>query len=279
MIITNYKLFENSKLEYQWSDYYLNKNDSLKEMYNNLEIIKENGIEYVILHHFGSKEAYEPKINYLGELKKMIYNKMDWNKTPNSEEIESFYEKIQNLTNKNIDRLEITKFLTYDKIYEPNPLILNTISNFLGFDFYDDFKKSLNIEDFVITTGLDPNYFGSNQGTKNDIAQLSFSVIMFYVNLRDKEKFFENDSYFKIKYPLNKLYPTQLDPLNIGENKFFKEKMDIAKNNGYEGQIVTWNVDQDGNKQYRCDIWEFIPITYLKNGNLKESKYLLEFEK
>jgi hypothetical protein len=277
-IIKNFQLFENTQLNYQWSDYYLNKDETLKEMYSNLEIINENGKEYVILHHFGSKLAYHPQIDYLTELEKLIYTKMNWNEKPNDEEIEEFYNKVNEEYFKDIDRLEIFKFLTYSKRYTPNDSTLNAISQFLGYSYYSDFQNSLDISNFNITTGLDPKYFGSDQATRDDIAQLAFNVTMFYINLKDKEHYFgKGYSYFKIKYPLEKLYPIKQDPLDIGGSSF-KERMELVRDKNFDGQIVMWKLDNNNNKQYRCDIWKFIPITYTKNGITTESEYLLEYE-
>lgn len=277
-MIKSFKIFENEQLNYQWSNYYLDRNSSLKEMYSNLEIILENGKEYVILHHFGSKFAYEPQIDYLSELEKIIYSKMGWNSNPTDEQIEEFYQKVNENYFKDVDKLEIYKFLSYKKRYIPNDTTLNAISKFLGYTFYSDFKNIFNISDFEITTGLDPKYFGSDQATRDDIAQLAFNVTMFYVNLKDKEHYFgKGYSYYKIIYPLEKLYPIQLDPLDIG-GVSFKERMLIAKNKSFDGQIITWKLDKSNQKQYRCDIWKFIPITYSKDGQIKESEYLLEYE-
>jgi len=63
---------------------------------------------------------------------------------------------------------------------------------------------------------LDPKFFRSNMSTSEDEKQLAFKVTMFYVDLKDREKQFNsNHDYFKIRYPLRKLYPLTQDPLDI----------------------------------------------------------------
>jgi hypothetical protein len=165
-MITRFKLFENI-------------NDFWKSViYSKLNIIEENGEKWIILHHFGSHEAWKERI-------------------------------------------------------------------------------------------LDPKHFGSKLSTESDTKQLGTNVIMFYTDLKDKESIFSelNYDYFKIKYPLKKLYPYDLDPLNL-ENKYKLENPQFplqnskirkiirgAKNENFDGMIINWFKDR-----FRCDIWKPIPL-------------------
>jgi hypothetical protein len=178
----DYKLFENTELNYPWSDYHRNQKITLTRLYNDLELVNYNGEEWVILYHYGSHDAWKE-----GK--------------------------------------------------------------------------------------LDPKHMGKGKATRDDFNKTPFKITEFYVHNEDLEtKFFSRqyDDFFKIKYPLKKLYPMFSDPLDFwtqgklegeypGIASDIKRVMRAAKENGYDGVISNW-LSINGVQKYRCDIWEIIPL-------------------
>jgi len=227
-MITKYKLFENNKLNNPWSDHYIKKYPLLKKVYEKLDIVYEEGKHWVILHHFGSKDAYKPNINCKEKLKIEI-EKLD---------LEYIENKIKKLADSNkLDFSLIKKFLNYPK-FDLDLYHLNLLSKILGYKYFEDYCKEIYKENKENLYGeLNPDFYGSGFLTKGDRIQLPYNVIMFYIDLKDKEKIFINKAYYKIKYPLEKIYPTFVNPYNIN----FLNLSDLIrkiKNYGFDGNIV-----------------------------------------
>ena len=139
-------------------------------------------------------------------------------------------------------------------------------------DLSSKIKRKLNIEgDYVILyhygkpglSILDPKQaVNQRSGHTPDFQQWNVPRVFYYINKKDKEWMVDGVLY-KIKFPLNKLYPFNEDPLNfysVCQKKYGMEHLSVgsqlscigemAKKNGFDGMILSW-----GNT-YRVDIWE-----------------------
>jgi hypothetical protein len=272
-MITKYKLFESNELKNPWSEYYQNKYPKLKKLYDSLDIEIVDNEEWVILHHFTTADIFNPRLDYPKIIKEKILSKY-------GDKYNILEEEMNKLAHKPIDIKNVENFLTYPR-FELDYFHLNTLVKLLGFPMYEDFVKSIDDEMGDSATGsLDPQFFGTASATRDDHSQLAFSVIMFYVDLKDKEGIFSGYDYVKIRYPLSKLYPMFKDPFHYyseGSNSV-KPVMEGARNDGFNGDIANWT--KKGEESiYRCDIWEKIPLTFIENGKIKQSKYLIEYKK
>ena len=278
-MITKYKLFESNELKNPWSEYYQNKYHKLKELYESLEIEIIDNEEWVILHHFAKIDLSEPKINYHKILKEKILEKYPL--TPEKKINNNLEEDINKESHKPVDISKIGNFLTYNTRVELDYFHENALVKLLGFPYYEDFIKSVDGEmSDTATSSLEPEFFGTASATRDDHKQLAFGVIMFYVDLKDKESIFSGYDYIKIRYPLSKLYPMFKDPFLYynGEGQSIKIVMESAQKDGFSGDIVNWQT-VNGDQIYRCDIWDEIPLTHIENGEIQKSKYLIEYKK
>lgn len=141
-------------------------------------------------------------------------------------------------------------------------------------------------------TVLDPQFFGKGSSNKED-QLLPYSPVMFYTKKDHKVYDRLNADYlYEIKYPLNKLYPFNIDPYNFREDPkyyddYFKNSFEGqmksiylgSKDNGFNGLIINWLPDQrelveyrEENRVfkkptgkfidvYRVDIWEKVDLS------------------
>ena len=276
-MITNFKLFENKLLKDPWSDFNLKQDKELNKLKNALEIEMFEGEEWVILHHLGSEKAYKPEIDYTNLLKEKTLEKHGGKVTIN--DIETIVNFINEKSYKKIeDKLDLHKFLTYPKGWDISHIEKNGLSMYLGYENFEDFIKNVEV-DKNIETGLDPKYFGTHAATRYDQVQLPFDVTMFYIDTKDIEKQTGMQKHFIIRYPLKKLYPLYRDPLHLdyGEEKSsIKNIMINAREKGFDGTIVDW---KEVNEEliFRVDIWKYIPISYIEEGEIKNTKYLKNY--
>lgn len=93
-------------------------------------------------------------------------------------------------------------------------------------------KLSKNPKTTIVTQ---PEKVGSNSFTLNDMRASSVPRTFFYLDLKDKERYFENAPLYKATVPASKIYDIKEDPLQI------KEKL---RSQNYGALNITQLVDE-----------------------------------
>lgn len=148
--------------------------------------------------------------------------------------------------------------------------------------FPESWKNKLNITDNQITLHhfgpsglkeLDPEQWGEHSYTDSE-NWWGKKRIYFYTQVQDQEKMISGEHY-QIKYPLDKLYPFNADPLYFYEE--CQKDLDLksipvrrqviciadkAQRAGYDGMIYRWR------DTFLAVIW--VPVT-VENTNTEES--------